>query len=84
MFRASIHCGYKPEIVKAEPEDLVIVCGEASVETENQENSEEHEVALKVLEYHNHPLYDPRTITNGHDISVYIVADDELKKQVSF
>ena len=49
MFRASIHCGYKPEIVKAEPEDLVIVCGEASVETENQENSEENEVKKLLL-----------------------------------
>ena len=45
MFRASIHCGIKPRtIVKAEPKDLVIVCGEVSVETENQENSEENEV----------------------------------------
>ncbi len=50
MFRASVHCGNKPrKIVKAEPEDLVIVCGEASVESENQENSEEHEVKPSLL-----------------------------------
>ena len=43
-FRASIHCGKNPRMVKADPEDLVIVCGEVSVEIENQYNSEENEV----------------------------------------
>ena len=44
LFRASVHCGNNPIIVKAEPKDLVIVCGEVSVEIENQHNSEENEV----------------------------------------
>ena len=35
---------------------------------------------MKVLEYHNHPLYDPRKIDNGHDISVYKVDDNVLKQ----
>ena len=49
MFRASILCGKNPKVVKADPEDLVIVCGEASVETENQFNSEENEVKHYLL-----------------------------------
>ena len=44
LFRASVHCGNNPTIGKAEPKDLVIVCGEVSVEIENQHNSEENEV----------------------------------------
>ena len=42
--RSSIHCGNNPRMVKAEPEDLVIVCGDVSVEVESQQNSLENEV----------------------------------------
>ena len=49
MFRKSIFCGKDPKVVKAEPEDLVIVCGEVSVEIENQHNSEENEVYHSLL-----------------------------------
>ena len=52
MFRASILCGKNPKVVKADPEDLVIVCGEVSVETENQFNSDENEVNLSLLSFH--------------------------------
>jgi len=79
--RLSIHCGNgnDPQIVKAEPEDLVIVCGEASVEIENQYNSEENEISMQVLDYHNHPKYNPKDILNGFDISVYRVNDQYLR-----
>ena len=46
VFRLSVFCGKDPKIVKAEPEDLIIVCGESSVEIENQFNSKENEVNL--------------------------------------
>ena len=46
VFRLSIFCGKDPKLVKAEPEDLIIVCGESSVEIENQFNSKENEVNL--------------------------------------
>ena len=42
--RKSIHCSPTARTVKAEPSDFVIVCGEVSVETENQFISEEKEV----------------------------------------
>ena len=35
--------------MKAEPEDLVIVCGEVSVEIENQDSSLENEVNLTLV-----------------------------------
>ena len=34
---------------------------------------------MKVLEFHNHPLFDVENILKGYDIAVYIVDDTELK-----
>ena len=51
LLRSSIHCGNNANMVKAEPEDLVIVCGEVSVETENQYSSLENEVILTSYKY---------------------------------
>ena len=34
---------------------------------------------MEVLEYHNHPSYDPKNILNGYDISVYKVNDRILR-----
>ena len=47
--RKSIHCSPTARTVKAEPSDFVIVCGEVSVETENQFISEEKEVYRYIL-----------------------------------
>ena len=44
LHRSSLHCRNNPRMEKAKPEDLVIVCGEVSVETENQYSSPENEV----------------------------------------
>ena len=44
LHRSSLHCRNKPRMEKAKPEDLEIVCGEVSVETENQYSSPENEV----------------------------------------
>ena len=34
---------------------------------------------MKVLEFHNHPLFDVEIILKGYDIAVYVVDDTELK-----
>ena len=34
---------------------------------------------MEVLEYHNHPSFDPTNIDNGYDISVYKVNDNTLR-----
>ena len=47
LLRSSLHCRNNPRMEKAKPEDLVIVCGEVSVETENQYSSPENEVYKK-------------------------------------
>ncbi len=49
LFRKSVHCGPDPKTVKAEPKDLNIVCGEISVEIENQFFSLEKEVMVEIL-----------------------------------
>ncbi len=46
--RKSIHCSPTARTVKAEPSDLVIVCGEVSVEQENQFISPEKEVLIYI------------------------------------
>ena len=33
---------------------------------------------MKVLNYHNHPKYNPQEFLDGFDISVYIVDDIQL------
>ena len=48
LFRKSVHCGPDPRTVKAEPRDLNIVCGEISVEIENQYFSTEKEVIVEI------------------------------------
>ena len=48
LFRESVHCGPDPKTVKAEPSDLNIVCGEISVEIENQFFSTEKEVKFEI------------------------------------
>ena len=48
LFRKSVHCGPDPKTVKAEPSDLNIVCGEISVEIENQFFSTEKEVKFEI------------------------------------
>ena len=35
---------------------------------------------MKVLEYRNHPSYNPKDILNGYDISVYMVNDLDLQQ----
>ncbi len=84
MFRASHHCTADAKSYLAKPEDLVIICGEESSQSESFFFSSEKETILPIKEIINYPLFDPENMINGHDLAVYFVDDTNLKNSEFF
>ena len=63
---------------------MVIICGEESSQSESFFFSSEKETILPIKEIINYPLFDPENMINGHDISVYLVDDTNLKNSEFF
>jgi len=82
--RKSPHCSADAKSYLAKPEDLVIICGEESTQTESFFFSQEKETILPVKEIINHPWFQPDNLREGYDIAVYIVDDTNLKNGTFF
>jgi len=82
--RKSPHCTADAKSYLAKPEDLVIICGEESTQTESFFFSQEKETILPVKEIINHPWFKPDNLREGYDIAVYIVDDTNLKNGTFF
>ena len=83
-FRASPYCPPDAKSYLAEPEDLVIICGEQNIQVESHFYSAENELLLRIKEIINNPRYDPARMNDGYDIAVYIVDDTDLKNSSYF
>ena len=76
-------CTGRPSFVKAEPEDVDIVCGEYNTAVQIISQSKEDEQVFKITKITNHPHYKPNGEgigvggpIEGNDIAVYHVKTD--------
>ena len=78
-------CGQIPELQLAEPGDLQIACNITNLETHPKGVSPLNTILLDVLKIVNHEKYNQSIgPVGGHDISVYIVNDTQLKLDPDF
>ena len=72
-FQESPFCTGTPIFTLAEPNDLLIVCGEFSSDVEILKFSKEPEQVFQISRITNHPNYQPNRVTKLHNTKYFLI-----------